>query len=242
MNLALQVDKHRLAGRDITLELVQGALQGHRLAGKHHRAVLGSTHAQRTDAIRVTESQQTVTGNERDDGIRALDALVDTTHGSKHISGPERQPACGFFQLMRQHVEQDLGIAFSVDMAMINGKQLGLERLRIGQVAVVDQHQTERRIDIEGLGFLFAEGVACRRVAHLPQAARAGQRPHVAGTKDIAHHALGLVHEKFSIELRDDARCILAAVLQQQQSVINQLVDCRGAHHADDSTHLAILL
>jgi hypothetical protein len=45
------------------------------------------------------------------------------------------------------------------------------------------------------------------------------------------------VHEKLAIELRDNACRILATVLQQQKSVVYQLVDWGAADHADDSTH-----
>jgi hypothetical protein len=45
------------------------------------------------------------------------------------------------------------------------------------------------------------------------------------------------VHEKFAVQLRDDACGILAAVLQQQQGVINQLIDRCAADNADNSTH-----
>jgi hypothetical protein len=36
VHLALQVDEHGLARRDVALELVAGAFQRHRLAGDHH--------------------------------------------------------------------------------------------------------------------------------------------------------------------------------------------------------------
>jgi hypothetical protein len=65
----------------------------------------------------------------------------------------------------------------------------------------------------------------------------AGQGAHVAGAKHIAHHAFGFVHEKLAIKLRDDARSILASVLQQQQSVVDQLIDWCVTGNADDSTH-----
>jgi hypothetical protein len=46
----------------------------------------------------------------------------------------------------------------------------------------------------------------------------ARQAAHVAGAEDVAHHAARLVHEAFGPEHRDDARCVLPAVLQQQQA------------------------
>jgi hypothetical protein len=45
------------------------------------------------------------------------------------------------------------------------------------------------------------------------------------------------MHEELAVLLGDDARCVLATVLQEQQGVIDQLIDWRGTDHPDDSTH-----
>jgi hypothetical protein len=121
-------------------------------------------------------------------------------------------------QLVREHVEQHLGVALGVDVAVVGGEQLGLQRLRVGEVAVVHQHDAERRVDVERLRLFLAVRVAGGRVAHLAQAHVARQRAHVAGAEHVAHHALGLVHEELAALLGDDAGRVLAAVLQQQQA------------------------
>ena len=109
--------------------------------------------------------------------------------------------------------------------------------MRIGQVSVVHQHNAKGCVDIKRLRLFFAVGVACGGVAHLAQAAVAWQGTHVAGAKHIAHHAFGFVHEEFAVKLGDDARSVLASMLQEQQGVINQLIDRRVADNASDSTH-----
>jgi hypothetical protein len=50
------------------------------------------------------------------------------------------------------------------------------------------------------------------------------------------------VHEELALLLRHDAGCVLAAMLQQQQGVIDQLVDWGVADNADDSAHAFILV
>ena len=120
---------------------------------------------------------------------------------------------------------------------MVGVEQLGLEHGRVGQVAVVREHQAERRIDIKGLRLVFTEGVASRRITHLAQPDIARQGAHVAGAKNVAHHALGLVHEKFTVQLRDDARRVLPAVLQQQKAVIDQLIDRSVTDNTNYSAH-----
>ena len=83
------------------------------------------------------------------------------------------------------------------------------------------QHQAKRCVDVKRLRFVFTESIACSGVTHLTQAHIARQRAHVAGTKNVTHHAFCLVHEKFAVLLRDNSRRILTPVLKQQQAVVN---------------------
>ena len=162
---------------------------------------------------------------------------MHAAHGGKDIDGAQRQAARGFFKLVRQHIEQHFRVAVGVDVAMVGVEQLGLEHGRVGQVAVVREHQAEWCVDIKGLRLVFAEGVTRRRVTHLPQTDIARQCAHVAGAENVAHHALGLVHEKFTTQLRDDARRVLPAVLQQQEAVIDQLINRSVTDNTNYSAH-----
>ena len=104
------------------------------------------------------------------------------------------------------------------------------------------QYQPKRCVDIKRLRLIFAKRVASRGVPHLPQADVTGQRAHVAGAKNIPHHTLGLVHEKFTMLLRDDTRRVLPAVLEQQQAVVNQLIYRHLANDADYAAHGVIFI
>ena len=138
---------------------------------------------------------------------------------------------------MCQDIEQDFRVAFGIDMAVIGLKQLRFQRMRVGQIAVVHQHDAKRCVDVKRLRLFFTERIARCGVAHLPQATIARQRTHVAGAEHIFDHALGFVHEKLAVQLRGNTSRVLATVLQEQQSVINQLVDRGGANNADYSAH-----
>ena len=162
---------------------------------------------------------------------------MHAAHGGEHINRTQRQAAGGFFELVGQHVEQHFRVAVGVDVAVVGVEQLGFELGRVGQVAVVRKHQAKRRVDIKRLRLVFAEGVARRRVTHLPQTDIARQGAHVAGTENVAHHALGLVHEKLAPELRDDARRVLPAMLQQQEAVVNELIDRSVTDNTNYSAH-----
>ena len=162
---------------------------------------------------------------------------MHAAHRLKQIVRLQRQAARGLLDLVRQYVEQHLGVAVGVDMAVIGAEQLGFERLRVGQVAVVHQHDAERRVDVKRLRLFLAVSIASSRVAHLTKPAVARQRAHVARAENVTHHALGLVHEELALLLRHNAGGVLAAVLQQKQRVIDKLINRCAADNADDSTH-----
>ena len=237
MHLTVERDVQGLARRHVARQRKARAFQRHRFAGHHDRPVGAVPEAQRPDAVRVAERQQAAPGDQCHHGVGASHALVHAGDGGEHRVRGELGVARGLPQLVRQHAQQHLGIALGVDVAVVGGKQFGLERRRVGQVAVVHQHQAERGADVEGLRLFLAVGTAGGRVTHLAQPGGAGQRAHVAGAEHVAHHAPGLVHEELALLLRDDARGVLPAMLQQQQGVVNQLVDGCVADNADDAAH-----
>jgi hypothetical protein len=241
---AVQVDEQGFARRHVAHEAVAGAFQGHGLAGQHHLATIGQLGlavAQRADAVGIAEGDHAVAGDQADHGIRALDAFHDGTHRLENGRRGQGQLATGQLQLVREHVEQHLGVAVGVEVTAVDGEQVFAQGVGVGQVAVVHQHQAEGRVHVEGLGLFLIEGVASGRVADLTQAHGAGQRTHVAGAEHVLHHAAGLVHEELAtVRIRSgrhDPRRILTAVLQQQQRVIDQLVDGRLGNHTNDAAH-----
>ena len=85
---ALQIDKDRLARRDVALELVAGAFQRDRLARHHHFATLACRPiTQRAYAERIAERQQTMPGDQCHDGIRAAQTLMHRAHRGKDVFG-----------------------------------------------------------------------------------------------------------------------------------------------------------
>jgi hypothetical protein len=65
----------------------------------------------------------------------------------------------------------------------------------------------------------------------------AGQRAHVARAKHVAHHAGALLHVESLVLAGDDARRVLAAVLQEEQPVVEQLVDGRASDDTQNAAH-----
>ena len=236
-DLSLQVDKHRLAGGDVAIKRNAQSFQCHRFAGEHGHAVGAVTHAQWTDSKGIAECQQPVPGNHGDDGVGAAQAPVNGAYSGENVCNRCLLSIAGPAQLVRQHIEQHFRVTLGVDVTVIGFGQIFAQGLCIGQIAVVHHDDAERGVDIKRLGFFFTVCVAGCGVAHLTQAAIAGQGAHVARAKDVAHHALGLVHEKLAIHLCGDAGGILAAMLQQQQGIVEQLVHMAFLYHGDDSTH-----
>ena len=123
-------------------------------------------------------------------------------------------------------------------MAEIELEQLPLQRFAIRQVAVVAERDAERRIDVEGLRFKVGEGGARGRITAMADAGIAVQLAHVSRAKHITDVARALPHVEHLALGRGDAGSVLAAMLQQQQRVVEELIDRRMRNAADDSAHV----
>ena len=88
---------------------------------------------------------------------------------AKTSSGDSCRFARRALELVREHVDQHLGVAAGVDVAAVDVEQLLLQRRRVGEVAVVDQDDAVRRVDVERLRLFLAVGVAGGRVADLAE-------------------------------------------------------------------------
>jgi hypothetical protein len=140
-------------------------------------------------------------------------------------------------QLVREHVQQHFAVGIGVDVAAVDPEHLVLQLLPVGQVAVVREDDPERRVHVERLCLGFARRRTGRRIADLADAEGAGQAAHVARAEHVAHHAVRLVHVEIAAVRRRDARCVLTAMLQQQQAVIDQLVDRGLGNNTYDAAH-----
>ena len=198
--------------------------------------------AQRPNAVGIAERQQAMAGDQRHHGIGAAQPLVHVAHGGEHVLGLQRHAARGAFELVRQHVEQHLGVALGVGVAVVGGEQLGAQRMRVGEVAVVHQHDAERRVHVEGLRLFLAVGVAGGRVAHLAQARRCPAAPRMlrvrntSRTMPLALCMKNLRSSRVTMPAASWPRCCSSS-----KRVVEQLVDGCVADNADDSTHGAIL-
>ena len=89
----------------------------------------------------------------------------------------------------------------------------------------------------------FVRRGALGRVAHMTEADLAEERAHVARAERLPHLAARLVLVHHTVALGGgDARGVLAAVLQEEEGVVDLLVDGPAAHHSDDSAHGCCLL
>src|SRR5471032_1013877 len=187
-----------------------------------------------------SEGQQADAGDLRDGRVAATYAAVQHGDGFKDGVGVDHDAGGGLLDFVGQHVQQHFRVGVGVDVAAVVLEHLFFELFPVGQVAVVGQGNAERRVDVERLRFLFA-GRAGGRIAAVADARVALQRTHIAGAENVTHQAVGLVHGKHTAVIGRDPRRILAAVLQQQQSVVQQLIDRLMGNDADDATHGVLL-
>ena len=241
MELPGLVDEDGLARRDVAQHGKAQRLQRDRFARDQ---VLGAAHRlvdaddERTDAERIAERDEPAAGDQRDDGVRAAAAPVHAGHRREDGVGVELRVMRRALELEGQHVQQHLGIGIGVDVAEIELEELALQRLAVGEVAVVRERDAERRIDVERLRLELRGRAARGRIAAVADADRAQQVAHVARAEDVAHVAARLVHVKRRAVVGDDAGGVLAAMLQEQQPVVEHLVDRRVGDDAYDSAHV----
>lgn len=237
---AVQVDEHRFARLDVAHEGEAAAFQRHRFR-RHHPfdAFVGflAADAQRPDAVGIAERQQAVARNLRHHRVGAAHALVHGGDGAEHRVVVERDAAGGRLQLVGQHVQQHFRVGIGIDVAAVDAVERLTQLAPVGQVAVVGEHDAERRVDVERLGLFLAGAGAGGGIAHLAHARGTRQGAHVARAEYVAHQAMRLVHIELVALRRRDARGVLPAMLQQQQAVIEQLVDRPAPDDPYDSTH-----
>ncbi len=63
------------------------------------------------------------------------------------------------------------------------------------------------------------------------------QFEHVMLLKDVAHQAASLAYAQLAVTVSGDTRGVLAAMLQDRQTVIDSLIDRTRTDDADNSAH-----
>ncbi len=165
-------------------------------------------------------------GDERDRGVRALDPLVDAADRLEDLLGIELEAGDRRLQLVGEHVDEQFRVGTRVEVATVAVEELVGELARVGEVAVVDEHDAVGRVDVERLRLLLARRSALRRVPAVTETDRAQERTHVARAERLADLAPRLVEVEDAARLRVAMpRRVLSPVLEEEESVVDLLVD-----------------
>ena len=238
MHLAVEIDEDRLARLDVAHQFIADHVERHGLRGEHVlRALIGLTAAvhQRTDAVRIAEREDAEADDQDRDRVGAARAPVYRRHRAEDMIGRELQaPDC--FQFVGEYIQQDFRIGFGVDVAQVFAEQFVFEFGGVGEVTVVGERQTERRIDEERLclGRRIATG---GRIAHMADAHVAVKRVHVAGVEHVAHQAIVLAQIHVTSVAGENAGGVLAAMLHHRQTVVNSLIDRCFRQDTNNAAH-----
>src|SRR3972149_1454311 len=163
-------------------------------------------------SVPVSVSLYPITAGRMPNGARnASTPWPPVPPGRKDGRGIEPQLDRGAFQLVRQHIEQHLGVRVGIDVPQVGAEHLLLQLIGVGEIAVVPEHDAERRIDVERLRLGEVERRAGGRIAAKGDAVVARESAHVARAEHVAHHAAALVHVERLALAGDDARRVLAA-------------------------------
>ncbi len=154
MQLPVVIDEHGFTGPDIAQEFEAQGIECHALRGDHvldAETRLPTADDGRTDAVAVAKRHDAVADDHRHHRIPAAAAPMHSLYGAEDVVDAEAAVG-NARQFMGEDVEQYLGIRPGVEVApVLVDEQLGKLGC-VGQIAVVAQADTERRVDIEGLG------------------------------------------------------------------------------------------
>src|SRR3989344_650925 len=240
VHLAVHIHDDALARRDVAYQIESHDIERDRLRGEHVlRPLVGLALAehQRADAVRVAEGEYAVARDQHGDSIGAAAAPVHGGHGAEQVIRRETQLRHGL-QLVRENIEQDLGIRIGVDVAQVLAVQLVLQLIGIREITVVRQRQAIGGVHVKRLG--LGRGIAARGgIAHVADAHVALEAEHVALLEHVAHLAVVLAQMDALILAGEDTRGILTAMLQNQHAIVNGLINRSLGKNPDNAAHAA---
>ncbi len=215
VQLALFSDVDRFARRQVANQGETEHVQGNAFRGDHVlNAFVGVTLAEhdRADAVRVTETDNAVTGDHRDHRVTADATVVHVGHGGKHVFFGRLQLAA-LGQLVSEHVQQHFRVGTGVDVTQVGFVDLFGQLFNVGQVTVMRQGDAVRRVDVKRLS-LGRSRAARGRVTDVADTHVADQTLHVTLLKHVTHQAIVLAQEQPAIMAGHDTGSVLAAVLE----------------------------
>jgi hypothetical protein len=107
-------------------------------------------------------------------------------------------------QFIGKYVQQDFRVTRGIDVSAVMLIKLFLELGSIGQIPVVSQNDTVRRIHIKGLRLRIARSISLSRVTNLSDANFSNESTHIACPEYIPDQSHALMHVKSSSVKRTD--------------------------------------
>jgi hypothetical protein len=158
LRCAALLDEDGLTGKDVP-EVAEAQLaEGDALRGEHvvNAALDGgrraAAHDEGTDTVRITEGQDTKTGQHSSYSPTSLAALVGLGQGAEDVINVDASLA-SLVQSASKHIEHKLAVRVGVDMAVGLPIQVIAQIRGIDQVAVVGEADAVGGVDIERLAF-----------------------------------------------------------------------------------------
>ena len=242
MQVAVLINPNGFSRMDVPQNLEFAAFQRHGFTGDHIFALSVFAErcavAKRTNAVRVSESHNTVTGDHADDGIRTFHAFMYTGNCLEQGFFIQRMTLSGERQLISKHVQKHFGVAGRIDMTTVQFVKFLSQLFGVCQIAVVSQNNTEGCIDVKRLRFIRSRCISLSRITYLSNTAVTEQVSHIASSKNVTHKAHAFMHMEMTSFNRTDTGGVLTAVLQQQECIVQPLVNGTGSVQRHYSAHL----
>src|SRR3989338_4996610 len=238
MQPVFAINEDRFPGENIPDELVVESMEDGVFRSDHvllFHSVAALPELQRADAVRVSKSQNSLTADERDCGIRAFAFAHERFYCAEDVLG------CKFPRMLvpegnGKNVEKHFGVGIGIEMVVFLLHQSSPQIHGIGEAAVMGECDAKWRRDEKWLCFEFTAASGCR-VAHMPDAHRSLQACQGSAVKDVAHHAVAFLQVELVI-VGHNSCSILPSMLEDDETIIQILDDVSEAGGGDNATHV----
>jgi hypothetical protein len=178
--------------------------------------------------MRISEPHQSHTIDQIHTRVSSFALLHDSRHGSENLIGHASRigTSCFLGKPFCKHVQQQLTVTIGINVSSHIITQLCREFLGVYQISIVRDANSVGIVGIQRLRFSHKRTVAGSWVSHMANAAVAGEIKHVVLLKDVADEAIVFAKVQPAVPGRGHhASSVLAAMLQDCQSVIEELID-----------------
>ena len=148
---------------------------------------------QGTNSVGIAEGEETTTHNKQYYCVGTPAPLMHRANGLEDVPGPLRRTTGASRELMGKDVKKNFRVRFRINVPKVGAEHRLLQRLGVGEIAVMGQGNAIGRVHVHRLGFGHARR-AGGGIAYVANAMMPLQALHVLLLEYVPHKTIGLAH------------------------------------------------